>query len=69
MGNALGLPMCCYALLDGSETDATAPLDITFCALEYDRERAIKRAEEKLGVIPRIDTFINEVRTGVYSRN
>lgn len=68
VGNALGVPVCCYCILEGSAEDAQAALDITFCSLEYDRREAVRRAERMLGVIPRIETFIHEVETGVYSR-
>ena len=67
VGNALGTPLCCYAILEGDAQDAGAPLDIRMITLPYDREAALRDAREATDV-PRIDTFIHEVETGVYSR-
>ncbi len=67
VGNAMGVPQCCYALLEGEEGEAPAPLEVRFRQLPYDREAAIADALAAPGV-PRIETFITELRTGVYSR-
>ena len=67
VGNALGRPECCYALLEGSETDPAAPFTIQLLQLPYDREQAVRDAQAA-PQINRIDSFINEVRTGKYSR-
>lgn len=69
VGNAMGIPLCCYAIMEGSEQDDMAALDINLISMNYDREDAVRRAEAKLDFIPRIDTFIREVKTGIYSRN
>lgn len=67
VGNALGVPRCCYALLDVSEGKAPAPFEIRFRQLEYDREQAVRDAEQT-PQIALIQSYINEVKTGVYSR-
>lgn len=67
IGNALGLPLCCYALLEGEEGTAKSPFEVRFRQLEYDKELALQDARSH-PEIPRIDTFIKEVETGVYSR-
>lgn len=67
VGNALGVPKCCYALLDAAEGREPAPFEVRLRQLEYDREAAVRDAEAAPR-IPRIDAFITEVRTGVYSR-
>lgn len=67
VGNALGVPACCYAMLEGDAEDPAAPFDIQLIQLAYDREQAVRDAMATPEV-PRIDTFINEVLTGVYSR-
>ncbi len=66
VGNALGEPRCCYALLEGDE-NGPGPFEIRFRSLDYDREQAVRDAE-KATRVPRIESFIKEVKTGVYSR-
>jgi len=67
VGNALGRPDCCYALLDGEETPDNAPFTIQMIQIPYDREQAVRDAQATPQV-SRIDSFINEVKTGKYSR-
>jgi len=67
VGNALGRPECCYAMLEGGETDPAVPFTIQLIQLPYDREQAVRDAQAEPRV-NRIDSFINEVRTGIYSR-
>ncbi|HPF86472.1 MAG TPA: metallophosphoesterase family protein [Candidatus Limiplasma sp.] len=67
VGNALGRPNCCYALLDGEETPDNAPFTIQMIQIPYDREQAVRDAQATPQV-SRIDSFINEVKTGKYSR-
>jgi len=67
VGNALGVPLCCYALLEGDERDADAPLELRLITLPYDRAQAVRDAQAAVQV-PRIDTYIREVETGRYSR-
>ena len=45
VGNALGRPECCYALLEGEADDPGAPLAIQMIQLPYDREQAIRDAQ------------------------
>ncbi len=67
VGNALGEPRCCYALMEGDPDDPAAPLEIRFRSLDYDRKQAILDARRAPDV-PRIESFIREVETGEYSR-
>lgn len=67
VGNALGEPQCCYALLEGEEGRERAPFEIRLRRLDYDREQAVRDALAAPRV-PRIETYVNEIRTGVYSR-
>ena len=67
VGNAMGVPLCCYALLEGDEHNPAASLDLQLITLPYDREQAQKEALAAPQV-PRIDTYIHEVQTGIYSR-
>ena len=67
VGNAMGIPKCCYAMLCGEEGKDPAPFEIRMRELDYDREQAVIDAKNAPRV-PRIDTFIREVQTGIYSR-
>lgn len=68
VGNSLGgVAKASYAILEGEPDDTSAPLDITFVSLDYDREQAIRDAEA-LPDLPKKDAYIQEIRTGVYSR-
>ena len=67
VGNALGEPRCCYALLECQPGPDLADWELRFRQLKYDRDAAIRDAEAAPRV-PRIDAYINEIRTGVYSR-
>ncbi len=68
VGNAMGEPRCCYAILSGEMGRENAPFEIRFRQVDYDRAQAIRDAEN-MPQVPRIDTFIREVQTGIYSRN
>lgn len=65
VGNALGVPKCCYALLCGGAADE--PFEIRLREVDYDREQAVRDAQAA-PLVPRIECFIREVRTGLYSR-
>lgn len=67
VGNALGRPDCCYAILEGEEQDPAAPFSIQMIQIPYDRAQAIRDAQAAPGV-PLIESYINEIRTGKYSR-
>lgn len=67
VGNALGEPLCCYALLEGDVQDAGAALEVRLLTLPYDRARAVEDAQAAPQV-PRIDMYIRELQTGLYSR-
>ena len=66
VGNALGEPRVCYALMEGGD-GADAPFELRFVSMDYDRERAVRDAEQA-PELPRCAAFIREVRTGRYSR-
>lgn len=63
VGNALGIPKCCYALLCGGDGE----WEIRLRQLDYDRERAVQDAL-RTPKIPRIESYIREIQTGLYSR-
>ncbi len=67
VGNAMGVPKCCYAILCGEEGADPAPFEIRLRQLDYDRDQSIRDAEAAPGV-PRIDAYIREIQTGIYSR-
>ena len=67
VGNNLGEPKCCYAILSGEMGKANAPFEIRLRQLDYDREQAVKDAEATPR-IANISAFIREVQTGIYSR-
>ncbi len=66
VGNALGEPRCCYTLLEGC-TEGPGAFEIRFRSVEYDREQAVLDAKSR-PEIPRIETYIREIETGIYSR-
>ena len=68
VGNAMGVPKCCYAILEGEEGSAPAPFEIRLRQLEYDREQAVRDAQAAPEV-PLIQAYIHEIQTGVYSRH
>lgn len=67
VGNALGVPKCCYAILSGEEGRSDAPFEVRLRQLDYDREQAVRDAKNAPRV-PRIDSYIREILTGIYSR-
>lgn len=67
VGNALGMPMVQYAILQGEEDNSKAPLDITFVSLPYDNEQAIRDAENTPD-FPGLECYTKEVLHGIYGR-
>lgn len=67
VGNAMGIPKCCYAILCAEEGEAPAPFEIRLRQLDYDRDQAVLDAQNAPKV-PRIETYIREIQTGIYSR-
>ena len=67
VGNALGIPKCCYAILEGDDPLSPSAFEIRLRQLDYDRDAAIRDAESA-PLVPRIETFIRELKTGLYSR-
>lgn len=68
VGNGLGEPRCCYAILEGDMDDPASPLEIRFRQIGYDRDQAVADAQAAPDV-PWIEAYIREVETGLYSRN
>ena len=68
VGNAMGVPKCCYALLEGEEGRIPAPLEVRLRQLDYDREQAVRDAEAADG-LPIKEAYIREIQTGIYSRS
>jgi protein phosphatase len=66
VGNALGVPMVQYALLEGVPGDAPAPLVTSFITLPYDNQAAAREAEAE-PELPDAQAYIQEVLTGVYA--
>ncbi|MEG0494015.1 MAG: metallophosphoesterase family protein [Clostridia bacterium] len=76
VGNAMGVPKCCYALLEGTESagagagagaGADNAFELRFRQLDYDTQQAVQDALAAPRV-PRIESYIREVQTGIYSR-
>ena len=67
VGNAMGNPLVCYALLEGDDKNPEAALEVRLLSLPYDREQSVRDAQAAVG-LRHVDAYINEVRTGVYSR-
>ena len=68
VGNAMGVPKCCYALLEGEMGRDPAPLEIRLRQLDYDRKQAVRDAEAAEGLRMK-EAYIREIQTGIYSRN
>mgnify|MGYP002732482340 CR=1 FL=1 len=67
VGNSIGLTHAFYLVAQGGTEPDGEPLSLQFFHLPYDRAQAVRDAEAA-PFIPRIDTYINEIKTGVYSR-
>lgn len=67
VGNALGEPRCCYAILCGEMGEAPAPFEIRLRQLDYDRDQAVRDAKAAPR-LPRGEAYIREIETGLYSR-
>lgn len=68
VGNPLGdQPYATYIILDGEMGETVCPMQWTVVQLPYDRDQAVRDAEAMDGM-PSKAAFINEVRTGRYSR-
>jgi len=66
VGNALGVPMVQYALLEGVPGDQPAPLELRFITVPYNNRAAALEAEGQPD-LPHADAYISEVLTGVYA--
>lgn len=67
VGNAIGIPKCFYAILCGAEGNTPAPLEIRLRQLDYDRDQAVRDALAAPS-LPRVESYIREIQTGIYSR-
>lgn len=67
VGNAMGEPRCCYAILCGEEGKDPAPFEVRLRQLDYDRAQAVKDAQNAPRV-PNVQAYIREIETGLYSR-
>jgi len=67
VGNALGEPRCCFALLEGEEGQENAPIEFRLRQVDYDRDAAVRDALAAPEV-PNIEFYIREIQTGLYSR-
>lgn len=68
VGNALGIPMVQYALLEGEPGRDLAPLEVRMVTLPYDNQQAARDAREAPG-LPDAAAYIQEVMTGRYAGN
>ena len=66
VGNALGIPMVQYALLEGEPGKEPGPLEVRMVTLPYDNQRAAQDAREAVG-LPDAAAYIQEVLTGKYA--
>lgn len=66
-GNSLGLAMVQYAILQCVPGNEAAPFELSYVFVPYDREQAIRDAQNAVDM-PMRDAYIQEIRTGVYSR-
>jgi protein phosphatase len=67
VGNNLGVNRACYAILQGRAGKTPAPFDVSLVSVPYDTVAAVRDAENDPN-LPYRESYINEIRTGVYSR-
>ena len=67
VGNGLGVNRACYAIIQGRMGKTPAPFDITLVSVPYDLEDAVRDAENDPD-LPFRESYIKEIRTGIYSR-
>ena len=67
VGNALGVPMVQYIVLEGTPGEQPAALDVTLVTLPYDVEQAVQDTLSE-PELPFGEHFIHELRTGQYMR-
>jgi protein phosphatase len=67
VGNAIGVTRACYAILQGRPGKTPAPLDVSLVSVPYDLEAAVRDAQNDPN-LPYRESYINEIRTGIYSR-
>ena len=68
VGNSMGVPKAHALLIEGElDSPVPGPLQMTVLSVPYDNEAAVAAALRDDG-LPRREAYINEIRTGVYSR-
>lgn len=67
VGNGLGVPRACYAILTGRLGTRPAPLDISLISVPYDNQAAVRDAANDPD-FPHREAYIREITTGIYSR-
>lgn len=69
VGNSLGSTRCHALLIEGElGSKKSAPISMTTLSIPYDNSLAAKIAEE-CSLLPKKESYIKEVMTGVYSRS
>ncbi len=66
VGNALGVPMAQYAILEGEPGAVLAPLEVRMITLPYDNRAAADEALAQPG-LPDPQAYVTEILTGVYA--
>lgn len=68
VGNALGLPLVQYAILEGEPGEKPGRLEVRLVTLPYDNQKA---ADDALAAtdLPDANAYVQEVLTGIYAGN
>jgi Predicted phosphoesterase len=64
VGNPLDITQASYVIIEGSESDETATINVQFIRVKYDIDRAIAIAKAKN--VPFLDGYISELTTARY---
>lgn len=67
VGNSLSQTYASYTILEGAPGGEDSVLTHSIISVAYDRGEAVRRARMADG-LPRCDAYVNEIRTGMYSR-
>ena len=67
VGNSMGVPKAHALLLEGTPGEDVRPLFTTVLSIPYDNALAAEIARQDVS-LPRGETFVHEVLTGIYSR-
>lgn len=66
VGNALGLPLVQYAILEGEPGEKPGRLEVRLVTLPYDNQKAADDALVAIG-LPDASAYVQEVMTGIYA--